>query len=276
MKYTKNEIAFLEENYPKYGGEYCSLHLSNRSLDAIIAKANKCGLYCKNKIIHDSLRAVKTEQFLNIESKEVAYFLGYFWADGYIYHYLSNGINNWRIALEIVKKDALEILPIMEKIGKWSIQKRKRKNNWQETWTFVTNNETLYCFMEKNGYTCKSECEPSSIIKKIPLSLHEYFWKGVFDGDGSCGIVGRGAYLEVSSTYNYNYEELIKWIEEKGVKKWHIYRYIFKKGHKSSVLKIYGKEILKLVKSVSEIGLLRKNQKLKQIQEKYEKYSKLL
>lgn len=260
MKYTKEEISFLKENYERYGGKYCCIKLKRNS-EAVGATARRLGLYYKKDEIHDSLRPVSFEQFKNI-SKEIAYFLGYFWADGYIKNYKSkNGkITYWRICLEIVEKDASDILNIMNKIGRWSIQKRNRKITWQETWSFVTNNEPLYLFLEENDFALKSSEEPSKILSKIPNYLLIYFWRGYFDGDGACGLVGRGRYIEFSSTYKYKWSEVIKLCESLSINNYKIYNQISKKGHKSSIFKIYGKASEPLLKYLlkSTIGLKRK------------------
>jgi hypothetical protein len=263
MKYKKEEIDFIVKNYEKYGAYFCSLHLK-RDAEAIGNKARKMGLSCKKREIHDSLMKVSCEQFKNIKTKEVAYFLGYFWADGNIINYISKKTNHWRICLEIAKEDAENIYDIMKKIGKWSVVKRKRKKTWKETWSFVTNNEKLYKFLEENDYKQKSFLEPTKILEQIPEYLKVYFWRGYFDGDGSCGFNGKGCFFEISSTYEYEYLEIKKLFNFLEIKNCKIYRSISKKGHKSSVFKLYGKKNKKIVEFLlsSEIGLERKKEKL--------------
>lgn len=267
MRYTEEEIEFLKTNYPIYGGTYCKPHLRNRSTDAINATARRLGLRVGNKRTHPDLQAVSIDKFRNI-TEDIAYFLGYFWSDGYIYHYISNGINNWKIVLEIQEEDAIVINPIMKRIGNWSIQKRKRNDSWKTTWSFTTNNKDLYNFLLCVDYKNKSTLEPTKILRLIPNELHLYFWKGMIDGDGSIGLVGRGSYLEMSSTYDYKYTEFEKYIstfEVRGA----IYKQISKKGHKSSVYKIYGKKILKLEHLFIDFGLQRKTNKFNLIKQKY-------
>lgn len=265
-KYTDEDFNFIRENYPKYGALYCSIKL-NRHVDNIMAKANREKIYCKEKQIHDSVRNVSFNQFENILSEKVAYFLGYFWADGHVINYSSKKITYWRVCLEIVEKDALYIHHLMNEIGKWSIQKRKRKESWQTTWSFVTNNKPLCEFLINNGYKDKSNCEPTKILELIPRTIHPYFWRGYFDGDGCCGLVGRGKYIEFSATYDYKWDELSKLCQSIGLTNYKIYKQISKRGHKSSIFKIYGKSTEPLAEYLlkTEIGLKRKTLKINEI-----------
>lgn len=206
---------------------------------------------------------------MNFQSKEFIYFLGFMWADGYIRYYRTkNGIDNYKISLEINSEDALAILPIMESIHTWAVHKRKRRESWKETWTFSKNSKEFYKFLEKYYYVEKSTKEPTRLLKLIPEELKVYFWKGLIDGDGSVGLSGRGAYFEVASTYNYKYKELKKWLSSLGVSG-SIYQQISKRGHKSSVYKLYGKKVLAIERVLPLYGLTRKNIKFNQIKEKY-------
>ena len=163
-------------------------------------------------------------------------------------------------------------MDIFMSLGDWSIQKRKRNESWSETTSFVTNNKELYHFLCDNDYDKKSFLEPTKILRLIPIELQKYFWRGYFDGDGSAGLTGRGAYIEFSSTYDYEYSELINLMTDLKITTNKIYRQISKKGHKSSVNKLYGKPnvILSRYFLSCEIGLKRKNFNLNQIIKKYE------
>jgi hypothetical protein len=232
--------------------------------------AIRLGIKVKNKKVHPDLQKVSITIFLEIDKKEIAYFLGFLWADGYIHHYISNGINHHVISIEIKSTDAIILQDIFLSFGDWNIQKRKRCH-YSEVTLFTTNNKDLYNFLHECGYNNKSSIEPSQILTKIPEELKIYFWKGLFDGDGSVGLCGRGSYFEIASTYDYKYLEIINFITKFGVEKYNIYQQISKKGYKSSVLKIYGKEILKLSDLFVEYGLIRKNNNFLKIKIKYGK-----
>ena len=269
MKWSSDEIAFLKENYPIYGGKYCQPYVGNRNIDAINATASRFGLKLINKKVHPTLQNVSINNFIDINKKEISYFLGFLWSDGYIHHYVSKKINHYVISIEIKTQDADVIKDTLLSFGKWNIQKRKR-GHYSEVTLFTTNNKDLYYFLYECGYNDKSNIEPSNILSKIPDDLKIYFWKGLFDGDGSIGFAGRGAYFEVASTYDYKYLELIKFISKFDVTRFNIYRQVTKKNHKSSVLKIYGKEILKMEPLFFDYGLKRKNYNFLKIKEKYE------
>jgi hypothetical protein len=211
------------------------------------------------------------EEFKKIEKKEIAYFLGYMWSDGYIKHYISNKIKHHKISLEINNEDGEYIKDILYSITNWSLHKRKRKETWKESYTFSKNNKELYLLLESMDYVNKSYCEPTKILELLNDNLRVYFWKGVIDGDGSIGLCSRGSYFQISSTYNYQYIELQKELTKLDIKRYNIYRQISKKLHKSSVLKIYGKEILKLEKFFIDFGLQRKTNKFTLIKKKYER-----
>lgn len=154
------------------------------------------------------------------------------------------------------------------KLGKWSKQIRKR-GNWKETTSYVTNNKELYMFLEDNGYKDKSKLDSDKIINLIPKSLVNYFWKGYIDGDGSIGKCGRGSFFEISSSYDYSYESIKKLFKELNINKFNVYKSINKENHKHSAIKVYGKEILKLKSIFIDYGLLRKTNKFLTIEEKY-------
>ena len=84
-KWKKSEINFLTENYSKNGIEYCCKYL-NRTPGSIFGKLSQLNIYLDKQILSDKLKKssiknfedykINPSLFLNIESPEVAYFLG--------------------------------------------------------------------------------------------------------------------------------------------------------------------------------------------------------
>lgn len=185
MRYTKQDINFLKENYPKYGASYCAPIL-NRDSSVIYAQAQRLGLKKVSNQKHPSLMNVNHEKFLkeNISYIE-AYFLGLFWADGNIIHYTSKNIEHYKIALEISYDDIIEVKPLFDKIGNWAFSSRKRKETWKKTGILTTNNKYLYELFKSLDFDKKSGKSPCLLLSYIPSSLHNYFFRGYFDGDGS-------------------------------------------------------------------------------------------
>lgn len=268
----KEKDQFIMENYPLYGPIYCAKEL-NIPVNKAYQWAVRLGIKRIGKSKHPSLQKINPNQFWKIETKEVAYFLGYFWADGYINYYYDKkkNSNHYRIAFEIVSEDFRNIENVMDSLGKWSKQKRKRKENWKETITAVTNSKDIYNFLKENNYDEKSYLEPTKILEKIPKDLHCYFWRGFFDGDGNAGSgIGsgkRGKIIQFSSGFEYQWEELTRLYKNIGVTSY-IYRNISKKNHKSSKINVTDTvSIVNLANYLlkSSIGLDRKTASLQKI-----------
>lgn len=207
IKYTKEEEEILVKNYKKFGPEHCS-KLMPHPRTSIISKANKLGLFltknkkyelackAKEKIIHK----VKVEQFLNIIDPNVAYFLGFLWADGC----LPKTKGCYAIVLEISTKDEKDIEKNLMKLGNWN--KYYKTRNTSNVVKFVTNNKLLYNFLKENDYLIKSGASPDKILSEIPEHLQHYWWRGYFDGDGCISLNADD--IRICSVYNQNWNFL--------------------------------------------------------------------
>ena len=116
-KWNQEEDDFILKNYPLKGKIYCAENLK-RSPHNIQSRASKLKCYTDPEVAslnrsnsqknnsynrQNSDFKVNIEKFLDIKTKEVAYFLGFFWADGYIPNKSKIGRNE--VKLEIVKSD---------------------------------------------------------------------------------------------------------------------------------------------------------------------------
>ena len=263
-KWTQDEIKFLIENYPSYGKEYCAKKL-NRESSSIFKKASRLKLKVNSDVrLANNIKAqvkfqnerpnndfnINIEQFLNIQKPEVAYILGFLWADGYI-------IRN-EIRLEIVKDDLDHIKPILESIGTWTYSYRDRSRNGVKTKTSgraVTSNRKLKEFLACHDYDKK--------LSKIPNELKHYFFRGFVDGDGN--IYPPKKRITLSGSLKQDWDFISKICDELKIKH-NIYRNINKSTN--SVVEIngingviFGNYIFK----GNEFGLKRKSDKFNKI-----------
>lgn len=191
IRWTIDETNFLTQNYSEKGGRYCANLLKNRSIESINAKARNLGLRINTdmqKIRDAKLEKeyqdsrpnsdfnVNVEKFLDIKTKEVAYFLGFLWADGHVKepNYENNKLRE--ISLDISSIDFEDIKHVIESIGKWSIYKKKIQKNWKEITIIKTRNRRLTDFLVENDYHIKSYSSADKIISKIPNELKRYFF----------------------------------------------------------------------------------------------------
>ena len=229
--------------------------------------------------------SVDLAQFLNIQTKEVAYFLGLFWADGTLYR---KGHNN-SLRLEMVAEDGESLKPSLMKLGKWSSGQRQRHRNGKKfgrlQMSFSCNNRPLAEWLCSMDYDTKSVAAPTKILTAIPSHLKHYFWRGYLDGDG-CIFVPKNNLSKWATQVAFwgaidqDWSALTSLLKELGVN--HIlvsYERAKPNGvvHRSSVINITRKwELLKLLTYLYQgepIGLTRKRAKFDQVKEHFVRLS---
>ena len=251
-KWTQKERQFLKENYAEKGSKYCADILESDSV-RITLLANSLGLTLdeetsktikreamiefSDKRSYDSYN-VNPEQFLNITTPEVAYILGFIWADGHIKKYKSANT----IKINISTKDFEELKKVFDKTGKWKYYHYTRKEGYKST-TITTNNRIIFDFLHKLDYINKSICSPEKVLKKIPIELHPYFFRGFSDGDGCFFYNNQSKYFVLAGSYEQDWSSTETLMNSLGVS-FKIRRQINKIGHKSSVLTISNKDSL--------------------------------
>ena len=266
--WSPEEILFLKENYPSKGNLYCSEHL-DREGSSVFKKASYLKLKVNsdvkklnNKLAqykHQSNRKsddfnVNIEQFLDIQKPEVAYLLGFLWADGYI-------VRN-EVRLEIVKDDLDTIKPILESIGNWTYSYRDR-NGCRTSGRATTSNKKIKEFLVNHDYHKKSYVSADKILSKIPNELKHYFFRGLVDGDG-CIYVNEKTNekrISISSSVNQNWFYVENICNEIDVN-FNVYQKIGK--HSSSVIEIngvYAKTFCDYIYQDKQFGLDRKHNK---------------
>lgn len=122
-----------------------------------------------------------------MNSKEFYYFLGFLWADGYLWENLK--IYQTRIILENKIADLNPLMKHFNKFAKFYTLEIKKKNSKNIFLRAIIYKKELYNFLKSYGY--KDKFGPHLIINYIPEEFHGIFWRGLMDGDGCFGIYYR-------------------------------------------------------------------------------------
>lgn len=256
--WTKEEDDIIKKYYSEKGSRYCTKYITDVNMNQIKRRAKRLGLSIDSetlkKITKTTIKEIQNnrpnsdfninlDQFLDIKTKEISYFLGFLWADGHISSSTHKSGSYKGISLEIVSDDFSEIKPVLDLIGKWNIYTRKRKETWKETTSASTNNQKLSEFLIENDYNKKSHTSADKILSKIPVELKHYFFRGLSDGDGSFHYndtkYKKLKQFGISSTYDQDWSYLEKECTRIGVR-YYISKTITKKGFKSSCLRLNG------------------------------------
>ena len=237
--WTEYELKILKENYSQHGSEYVS-KIINRTTRSILWKAFELNIEVDNiykcKRISETKRnshknfsdfKVNPEQFLNINTKEISYILGFLWADGYLF---KDAINMW-----LKREDCEDIKNIFDKTGLWNNYYRYKNSKFRkEQMCFQTNNRFIFDFLVENKYKEKSLVSPNEILSLIPEELKNYFFRGYFDGDGSIGKYEKykSVYMSFTSTYDQDWSFIEKLFNNLDIKfKSKISKYVTNQGN---------------------------------------------
>lgn len=109
-------------------------------------------------------------------AKEIAYFIGFVWADGYINR-------KSYVVIEINKDDAQNLYHIFQKVSTFKYSERHRKGRKPQSIFFFNNKEIAQFFIENGKYSNSIESH-SKILSYIPDEYKIYFLRGLIDGDG--------------------------------------------------------------------------------------------
>lgn len=110
------------------------------------------------------------------KTKEFWYFVGYFWADGYINR-------DKYCQMEIIKTDAIELQNIICNIIDYSVTERQRDNRQKQSCFYINNKELLHFFVDNGKYSNTVESH-QKIFQQMPEGYDVYFLRGLIDGDG--------------------------------------------------------------------------------------------
>lgn len=199
-------------------------------------------------------RKVELSNFANINKKEVSYYLGFFWSDGYIYRD--------EVSITIKESDYLELFSIFSTFGIWNTKNVTKKlcNNIYKGKTIYVNDKYIRKFLVDNNSTNKSLASPSMLLDKIPDSLKPYFFRGLFDGDGCFSSKNR-SYFSITGNINQDWSHVTKLFTDLDIRS--KYKQSLRKSGSSSYITISSQEdIQKLGNYIYndnfDIGLSRK------------------
>lgn len=246
-KYTQEDEQVIRDFYVSKGPQYCA-DILKRNTFCIRNKANRMGIYfskAEKKQLHIKARErdpewydVNPTQFFDVQMPEVAYLLGFLWADGHIkIRDKGDGITNYIFSFEIADDDYQNIAGSLKKLGNWKVYTRMRKERASKKVTAVrTGNKPLVVFLIENDYGVKSKAAPTKILSRIPDHLKHYFWRGFCDGDGHirCGTSGASV-LSLAGSYEQDWTEHLKLMADLEIKM-KIDRKVGKSGRSSTLL----------------------------------------
>lgn len=275
--WSKENINFLIENYPKYGVKYCCEYLNYNKIQ-ILNKTHKLNLKLEDKVKSQLLSKpshmcnINPDIFFNITRHDIAYLLGFLWSDGFLQKNKMGSCST--IGIKIVEDDMNDIKPIFDKIGKWNTHIRTYVNNpnWKNSYTILTNNKRIYDFLIENDYNKKSYISPYKILERIPDEVKPSFFLGLSDGDGCFYFYKTKSsslrQFTLASSYEQDWSYMIKLCDGLNIK-YNIKRIskINKKTNKvnsSSVFRVTNKnDIIKFGEYIyrNMIGLNRKYEK---------------
>ncbi len=245
-RFTQEDIEYLKREFPNQGTHVCAKHLG-RSPGTIATKARKLRLFvtkeAHTRILEtafakpDDWYDVNINQFRVVEKPEVAYFLGYFWADGHVR--IAPG-KNYPFALLIQNTDYLTIAPMLSKLGKWGTFTYPNPSSADHALMtkVYTGNKPLVLWLLDHDYGSKSYGAPTKILEHIPEHLRHYWWRGYMDGDGSWRVYasrGTAYHFCFCADYVSDYTEHVNVLESLSIS-YNIERVIKKSSRASKMV----------------------------------------
>jgi len=215
-RWLPHETEFLDNNYIKYGSVYCADKL-NKAIKQVYSKASSMGL--KTSVItrgeNKNKKMVNFTKFKTDFNKNSVYILGLLWADGHIRP------DKHLTTINAVKSDLLEVVPIFQRTGEWSVTTIKKSNKnieMRPQLKISTTTWGLSDILVDYEFGNKSEMSPDKLLSKIPKSLKKYWFRGYLDGDGSIIVTKNSLGVVFASSYNQNWSFMGNLCSELGIK----------------------------------------------------------
>ena len=226
--WTKDEIEFLKQNLKKFGAVICGEKL-DRTIASIVVMGSRLKIGTNKHPINATEEEIKSLTFNGEQDKhfdftidfsktkypkELAYFIGFFWADGYI-------SDKGGIRIKIIKDDADQIFPIFLKLGDFKIYYQNRKNRKLQAEIYTNRVDIADQFKGLGKYPKTIESH-QKIIDYIPQEYWAYFLRGYIDGDGCYYIQSKKntfkTTFSITSAYDQDWTGIQKLLEYFGLK----------------------------------------------------------
>ena len=258
IKWSNEDIKFLEENYPEHGLKYC-VSILKRSESCVNRKCQKLKIKFKYKENNINL--------LDLTDKNILYVLGFLWADGYS---RSN-----TIYLDIKRLDFENVYYNFFKTGDWRFKHTesfsKQTGKYYKGSSISALNKENSNFLKSFDFGNKSYNSPTELLSQIPIELQHHFFRGYFDGDGSFSIYNneKTVNFNVTSTIQQDWSFIVELFKKLEIETYNSWKYDRESG-KSSNMSISNKwDIIKLgeylYQDSDDLRLERKYKKYQQI-----------
>lgn len=198
-KWSEEDLSILRNNYLTKNNTELAKML-NRTYSAVQMKLSKMGWKRPEKYNYN-------KRFFNkIDTSKKAYWLGFFYADGYVSH----SERNWECGIELQKSDANHLKKLNKDLnGNVEVQYRKRENNFSgaETACIRFYSKDMFNDLSTNG--CIENKTNKIKLPKLNDELMWHFIRGFFDGDG-CILLNKKRECHQIDLCSSSYEFLIQ------------------------------------------------------------------
>ena len=261
------EKEFISDNYLLFGPKIVAEKLGRNATTIIkFAKSQGLELDRSQKLPETDCPDFKYDlvfynRFLNNITPELAYWLGFFWADGTVNREAG-------LVIEITKDDGEVLKDIFYKVFPFSISYRNREGRKPQM-SFHITDKNVASLLKSLGKYPKSSENHEKIFNYLKFEeLQLFFLRGLIDGDGNFYLNEKDKYgqFTLASNLNQDWSYLQEFLKDFNP---HI-NVSEKVSGNSSVLRITGKtNIINFINYLKydsiEIGLKRKTNKALEI-----------
>ena len=185
-EWEEKEIEFLKENYIKMSREELANSL-NRTKPSIQCKMRKLGLKKESVYFYDK------NFFHKIDTEEKAYWLGFFYADGYVIY--NQKSRNYEVSIELSSKDREHLKKFNKNInGNVKVEDSERMA-FDKLFTMSSirlySKEMATDLINNNVVQNKTHSDIYPKILELEKNLRRHFIRGFFDGDGCITISNK-------------------------------------------------------------------------------------